>query len=363
MLQDVAAALRGELAPIEDPSCADTLVDGAIDHGVAGLLARATAGRERPGHIHNRLKEYATGRTVITAIMDEELGRVLDALAASGVRALVIKGAHLAHAIYPSPALRPRADTDLLVPEEDRDLVPSALARIGYQRFQHVRGTVILGQFHFTRTDRAGVVHALDVHWRIAAPLVLANVLRFETLRSTAVPIPALGTHAHGPSLENALVLACIHLAAHHRRGAILLWLYDLRLLAQALDERQQSAFIDAAAASGVTTLCANALEDARQYFDDPSLASLAVRVAARGTGQKEPSARLLTLTRRVDELLLDLTTPVTWRMRLTLLREHLWPDADYMSARGAQGWLPLAYARRAVTGARKWLQRDSRMQ
>jgi hypothetical protein len=347
----------GERLSLEDRVLADRLVDAAIAHGVAGLLARANAGRELPARVAIRLKEYTSGREVLTAIMDEEIARVLGALANGGVRALVVKGAHLSHAIYPSPALRPRADTDLFVPEEDRDLVPAALASIGYERFPHTRGTVILGQFHFTRTDRAGVVHALDLHWRIAAPLVFANVLPFEMLRSTAVPIPALGAHAFGPSLANALVLACIHLAAHHRRRAILLWLYDLRLLAQSLDEMQQSAFVDAAGRFGVTAICATALEDASEYFDDPSVANLRARVTARGLGQSEPSARLLTIARPVDELLLDLRAPAGWRTRLTLLREHLWPDADYMRARGAHGWLPLAYARRAVSGARKWLQ------
>jgi hypothetical protein len=323
---------------------------------VAGLLTRVTAGRALPAAAADRLKEYTRGRQLLTALLDEETARVLDALAASGVPALVIKGAHLSHAIYSSPALRPRTDTDLLVPEADRDRLSAALADIGYERFPHVRGTVILGQFHFSRTDRVGVVHALDVHWRIAAPLVLADVLPFETLRSTAVPIRPLGAHAFGPSLANALVLACIHLAAHHRRSVTLLWLYDLLLLAQALDERQQAACVDTADVAGVTAICVKGLEDARRYFDDPALASLTRRLAARGARRSEPSARLLTLVGPIDELLLDLRTPVSWRTRLTLLREHLWPDADYMRARGAQGWLPLAYARRAVSGARKWL-------
>ena len=181
---------------------------------------------------------------------------------------------------------------------------------------------------------------------------------RRSCLRTCCRSECALGAHAFGPSLPNALILACIHLEAHHRRGAILLWLYDLRLLVQTLDEMQESAFVDAAASTGVTAICAQALADAREYFDDPSLASLAARVAARGAGRSEPSARLLTIARPVDQLLLDLKTPASWRTRLTLLREHLWPDADYMRASGAHGWLPLAYARRAISGARKWLQR-----
>jgi hypothetical protein len=358
-LRDVAAALGGQSLRLTDPISADRLVGCAIDHGVAALLAGVLPDAGLTPDARARLTQYARERRVLASLMDEEVAGVLEELDIHGVRPLVVKGAHLAHAIYPSPELRPRADTDLLIATDESTRVPAALARRGYERVPHVRGTVILGQFHFARTDRIGIVHALDVHWRVAAPLLFEGVLPFETLQSTAVPIPALGPRAFGPSLPHALLLACIHLAAHHRSNAILLWLYDVRLLAEALDGLQQSAFVDTAARCGVSAVCARVLEDARQYFDGPSLAALAARVAARAAERPEPSARLLTISRPVDGLLLDLRTPVSWRTRLTLVREHLWPDADYMRATGARGWLPLAYARRAVSGARKWLRKD----
>lgn len=355
--QRVAALIRGERILIEDPGEADALVDYAIDDHVGPIVARATAGRDLPESAAARLKQHVGGRELLTAIIDQEVARVLAALAGCGARTLVIKGAHLSHALYPSPALRPRADTDLLIARDDRDRVGEALVAIGYERFPHVRGQVILGQFHFTRTDSLGVVHALDVHWRIAAPLMFSDVLPFDSMRPTAVRIPPLGPHAFGPSLPHALVLGCIHLTAHHRGGAILLWLYDLRLLAEALDEQQQTTFVDATVAAGVTALCVNALEQARRYFDDPVLASLCARVAARGQGRSEPSARLMTIARPVEQLLLDLMTPVGWGTRLTLLREHLWPDPDYLRATGTHAWLPLAYAGRAIRGTRKWFR------
>jgi Uncharacterised nucleotidyltransferase len=355
--QRVAALIRGERLLIEGPGQADALVDCAIDDHVGPIVARTTAGRDLPEPAAARLKQHVGGRELLTAIIDQEVARVLGALAGCGVRPLVIKGAHLSHAIYRSPALRPRADTDLLIAREDRDRVADALVASGYERFPHVRGKVILGQFHFTRTDSLGVVHPLDVHWRIAAPLMFADALPFESMRSTAVPIPPLGPHAYGPSLAHALVLGCIHLTAHHRGGAILLWLHDLRLLAEALDEQQQTAFVDAAVAAGVTALCVNALEQARRYFDDPVLASLCAGLAVKGQGRSEASARLLTIARPVELLLLDLRTPAGWGTRLTLLREHLWPDPDYLRATGTHAWLPLAYADRAIRGTRKWFR------
>ena len=55
-----------------------------------------------------------------------------------------------------------------------------------------------------------------------------------------------------------------------------------------------------------------------------------------------------------------ELVTARTISKALSLLREHLWPDAAYMRATSAPaGWLPLAYARRAALGIRKWAVRS----
>ena len=119
--------------------------------------------------------------------------------------------------------------------------------------------------------------------------------------------------------------------------------------------------FIETADAAGIGAVCASALDRARHYFDGPALATLAARARARGAARTEPSARLLAATRPIDDLWLDLRAAEGWQERMTLLREHLWPDASYMRATSApDGWLPLAYARRAAFGIRKWTSRTA---
>jgi len=356
-LRALAAALRGAALPQSDATSHDALIDLAIEHGVAGLLARTAAGRAMPAPHSARLATHVREREVLTAIQDGEIPRVLAALEARGVHPLVIKGAHLSHALYPSPALRPRGDTDLLVADADREQAAAALSDAGYAPLAHVRGSVILGQFHFIRTDDVGIPHALDVHWRVAAPLLFAPVLPIDGLRARAVPIAPLGPHARGPSIVDALVLACIHLVAHHRHSAILLWLHDLFLLASALDGAQCDEVVGIAVDSRVAAICADPIAQANEYFDDARLATLASRLKIEAARQEEPSARLLAITRPVDQLLLDLRTSSTWRTRVRLLREHLVPNADYMRTRQTRGWLPLAYARRAIAGLPRWLK------
>ncbi len=348
----LAAALRGDAIVVSDH-----LVDMAEAHGVEALVARAPAAASAAPAVARRLKALLAGYEVLSTVRDRELARVLDRLADGGVSPIVIKGAHLAHTIYASPALRPREDTDLIVPEAAQAATASVLERAGYHRQVHVRGALILGQCHFHRTDSLGIVHALDVHWRLAAPLVFRRVLPVERLRLSRVPIPALGPHAWGPGRPHALIIACVHLVAHHRADPVLLWLFDIARLAEMFDEGEAAAFLEAAAAGGISIVCAAALDRARRYFDGPAIEALAARAHAQGDRRAEPSARLLTAARPIDDMWLDLRVSDGWGERMALLREHVWPDAAYMRATTAKtGWLPVAYARRAIRGARKWI-------
>jgi hypothetical protein len=351
----LAAALRGE--PATGIPVSDHLVEIAQTQGVEALLARAPAAASASPAAASRLKGLLAGYEVLLAVRNGELARVLEHLASGGVSPVLIKGTHLAHTIYASHVLRPREDTDLVIAEDERAVTAAVLERAGYRRKVHVSGALILGQFHFQRTDGLGIVHALDVHWRLAAPLVLRRVLPAAALRASRVPIAALGAHAWGPSPPHALIIACVHLVAHHRDDPILLWLYDIARLAETFDEGDAATFLDTAAAGGVSAVCAYALDRARRYFDGAALASLAGRAHALSLERAEPSARLLAVTRPIDGLWLDLRTADGWRERTTLLREHLWPDAEYMRAtNGDAAWLPFAYLRRAMAGVSKWV-------
>jgi hypothetical protein len=350
-LADLAAALRGEPAAVSD-----FMVDLAEAHRVDALLARTAAAAAAPPAVASRLNALAAANEAFSAAQDRELARVLRHLAAGGVSPILIKGAHLAHTIYPSSALRPRGDTDIVIAVEELPRLGSVLEEAGYRPLAHVRGALILGQCHFQKTDDLGVDHGLDVHCRLAAPLVFRHVLPAAVLRASRVPVPGLGEHAWGPSAPHALVVACVHLVAHHRADPVLLWLYEIARLAD-MSDRDAATFIETAGAAGISAVCASALDQSRRYFDGPALESMAARVHAHGAARAEPSARLLTATRPIDDMWLDFRIADGWHERMTLLREHLCPGAEYMRATSApHGWLPLAYARRAIHGARKWI-------
>lgn len=331
----------------------DELTDLAIRHRVGALLAETPAARSLPAAAAARLAEDVRLGAIHTTILNDELRRVLDSLDSGGIHPVVIKGAHLARKVYPDPRLRPRSDTDLLIDVRARDGIVAAVLRCGYDPAPHVRGDVILGQFHFERRDRAGISHNLDVHWRIASPLVLERALPARTIIDASEPFAAAGRGARAPSLAHALAIACLHLAGHHLPAPHLLWLYDLQLLSGALSDDEREAFCSSAAAGQYCTIAAYVLQLAHAAFPFDHIARLAAQVASRRRGP-ERSAALLRPRRPLDDLLLDLRV-AGWRDRARLVREHVLPDASYMRVASGHRHLAIAYAHRAARGIWRW--------
>jgi hypothetical protein len=347
----VAAAIDGR--PVDPASDPVLVIEGAIAHRVSGLLARSSWARALSADQTALVFEDARLAALHAELLDRELRDVLPRLTDRRVSALVTKGAHLAHAIYPDPALRQRADTDLLVSAGEKSVTADALAALGYTRSVRTTGSVILGQLAFERVLRAGVTHYIDLHWRAAAPLLFERAFDAGVLLQSSEPIAALGHAARGPSLPDALALSCVHLIAHHRQQMLLVWLNDIRLLANALDAGGLRRLAEAAVAGRYTVIVHASLRAARQYFESDGL-DRAIECVAPCVDESEPSAALVRDGRRpVDDLWLDLRY-ARWPERARLLREHVLPPADYMRARFS-GPVPLAYVKRLVRGVGKW--------
>ncbi len=128
------AALRtwlvtGGLPPVA-PAQAEALVDAARDQGLTGLLAAVDP--HWPDAARRRLRD---GQRLALAETVQKLAlarRVLDLLAARGLRALPLKGAAVAESLYDSPAERPMEDVDVLV-LDDWGAAVGALGAAGFQ--------------------------------------------------------------------------------------------------------------------------------------------------------------------------------------------------------------------------------------
>jgi len=348
---EICAVLRGELVRPSDP---DAFVDLAVSEGVAPLVWQSPSRPPLPPTCTDRLREEVRCQLALATVREPELRRVVAALAAAGVDALLIKGAHVAYAFYPEPSLRPRNDTDLLVRPGEEQKAHAVLETLGYRRQPAITGVAVQGQVIFDCDWVPGSV--LDVHCRLASPVVAAELFDFTELWHRAQPIPALGPGARVPHSVDALAIAAVHLIAHHPNERGLLWLYDLRAIADALGHNGRAEFADQARRRKMTTVCETALRRSLERF--PSDAS-AVLVATLGSDALEPSAVLLDHRGPSAQALLDVRALRGWRARTGYMAGHLFPPSDYMRRRyapGSRAPLPWLYAARIIRGARKWI-------
>ena len=359
----LASALRGGSLPPPPRAEWPALLAAAGEHGVLPLLADAAAAARWDVDLLTAMRPAVAAETALAMLREPELRRVLSSLASAGVTPLLLKGAHLAFTVYPTPDRRPRLDTDLLVREGDRDALKECLAALGYRPGPWVTGPdmkVAFTQFQYRRVDESGASHNLDIHWRIAVPKVFAERLTYDDLRRAAVAVPRLGPHALAPSLPLALVVSCLHRTAHHGASMRLVWLYDIHLLAAQLSAPDWDVVVEQALSSGIAPVVGAGLEQATARLGTPIPPSVHERLRA-GTAATDPDV-LPFLNGRPPQMQVALSD---WRRitgaaaRVRFLQEHLFPPASYMRHRygiSSRAALPFLYVHRAVTGAVKWL-------
>jgi hypothetical protein len=326
------------------------------------LCSRITAGEsggDWPAEICAALSQRAREETAREMLRREEIAGVLCAIAAAGVRAIVLKGTALAYTVYEAPMARPRLDTDLLIDGADAAAARAVLAARGYAAPPYCDD--LFAQFQMERTDEFGLRHVFDVHWKISTQPVFAGVLTFEEMLPRAVAIPPLGPSAVAPCAVDALLLACIHPAMHHQNTERVLWAYDSHLLASRLANAEFAEFARRARQNNVAAVCAHALRLAHRLFGTVLPADV---MAELSMAADEPSAEYLTFNRRWHhELVSSVRGLPRFMARARFVRDVLLPSPSYMI--GVYGlhdkplarWLlPALYVHRNVRGAWKIL-------
>lgn len=362
-----AALLRGVSIPFAAFRMPPEEFLGACnDHDVTGLVDERLRALEEDGDwprdVREAVRERTRARAAIELLRWRELNAVLDVLAAESICPVVLKGTALAYSLYDNPASRPRMDTDLLIRRNEVDTVRRAMARSGYGSPAYCDGELLFGQFPSTRTDAFGVAHAFDFHWKISTQAIFADLLAFDEITSDAIPLPSIGAHARAAGPVHALLLACVHPVMHHRSVELLIWTYDIHLLASRLSERDFDRFVDLAVARHVSAICVHQLAAARDRFGT----SISERAIARLAEPRphEPSAAYLRTGRRWhDELVSNLRGLPRWADRVRLLREVMLPGPAYMlKAYGLPpsslfaALLPVLYVHRLASGGWKVL-------
>jgi hypothetical protein len=214
---DHAEDRSGKLARLDGTAWSE-LISDAERHRVSSLLDWRMKDAEPAGDAMvdamARLRHayYAeAGRAVLRR---QGLSRLLKALSEAGMPVIVLKGAYLAEAVYPSIALRSMDDVDLLVPKSELSRAQAILLELGYGSLKREEvESAGRGRKHLEPLRKDGL--AIEVHWTIVSP---ANPFRIDHAgiwdRAPAATIAGVEVRVLCP--EDTLLHLCLHMAFEH---------------------------------------------------------------------------------------------------------------------------------------------------
>ncbi len=135
-IHQLLAVLRTDAPTPADPTRSwNDIVVTAIVVGLAPVLHQrlldAVAVVPAPAMAKLQLIRQATGER--NRAIQQQLFEIVHALQTAGVRAMVLKGAYLSAAVYPTPDLRGMSDIDLLFRPDDLPAAEQVLQNLGYE--------------------------------------------------------------------------------------------------------------------------------------------------------------------------------------------------------------------------------------
>lgn len=321
------------IAPDEWP----LLIEVAQRHGLGQMLLWTLkqplndAGTYNAQH-EQLLMEAARAHVVRYIFQKNALLQVSQVLRAANIPALWLKGAGLAHTIYPDPTLRPMSDLDVLVPFEQYKTALAVLQEHGF----------ILGQANSLPANEALVPHITHHYqlWAGAGRAVLIE-LHFRLLRKNESPIgleesqwfwqtPVTatvdGAQFNTPQPTAHLLYLCAHTELHHH-GTAQLYLQRYFDMHQLISQRaiDWEALVSHAGQMQWSHLLWRALSHASDYFGTAIPAAVLAQLAEASAASDSAAPRV------------TMMHGLPLRSRLALLRRVIFPSARYLRQRDAK--------------------------
>ena len=289
-----------------------------------------------------------------------QLAAVQRVAAAQGVDLLVLKGAHLAAWLYPSPATRPMVDVDLLVRREQAQKLVAALSAGDYRVVSREprpgAGLEFENQLLLAHPGKSDY-GCLALHWSLLDFPSYQRQLRMDGFWQRAGSCALPGMDARVLAGEDLLVYLCAHLALHHQWSR-LIWLCDIALLLERVRDTLDWDRACALAESAELSLAlGETLRRAVGILGAEVPAPVWTRLNAVPVGPAERYAwQAMTQSGRSAgrSFWSNLRAMHGVRSRLGFARAHLLPSPGYMRRRYqiTSDWkLPAAYARRWLLG------------
>ncbi len=189
----------------------------ADEHGVLGQLAACLnhdGTAVIPLEIKQSLLERRRSQVLLTLLLTGELFRLLESFGKHGISALVIKGPVLAVQAYADPSARTYGDLDLLVRQRDIRRATELMIASGYQAaipLSAIGAGKIPGQYLFSQPDSKLLV---ELHNDLTLRY-FPRPLPIEDFFTRRIHVCLDAHEVPAPSLEDHLVLICVHGAKH----------------------------------------------------------------------------------------------------------------------------------------------------
>jgi hypothetical protein len=225
-------ALREASELVALPLRWDALLARAAEQQVIPLVyrhLRALGFKGVPEPTRLELKQAFAKNRLKNALLVQQLVRVLRLLAASGVRAIPVKGLALADSLYGNFAMRYVSDLDILVPPGQALAARRALIAHGYESpfpewfFRHFQFRTNPDCWLWAREPRRR--HLVELHWRVLEHTSRGREAT-EDLWAEARPALCFGAPAYALSAEWEFLYVAWH--ASGESPVLLKWLADV---------------------------------------------------------------------------------------------------------------------------------------
>ncbi|MCB0175228.1 MAG: nucleotidyltransferase family protein [Anaerolineaceae bacterium] len=208
---------------------APDLLTTAEEYGLAPLLydhLREAQDQYSPS-IRRGLQALYLRHRQANQVRTRVLVEILTSFQAAGIQTLVLKGAALAHMIYPEPGLRPMRDIDLLVRQADARQAQSLLADLGFDAPLPQSERLPGKHLPAATLTAEGLSISVEIHHNLFNRGFPAS-LEIETMRTEPLPFEIDGFTAFTLGYEEMLWHLCCHATQPVGQTLRLIWVVDV---------------------------------------------------------------------------------------------------------------------------------------
>ena len=240
------------------------VLSGARHHGVTPLVCRhLSLHKAVPAAVQAELSRYTRRNTVHNLLLSNALLELLSTLKEQDIKAVPYKGPVLGAQAYGDVSLRSFKDLDVIVRPKDFGQAATTLETLGYAPTHDDPN----GHFH------TGFVHAqtgvmLELHHDVLRRSVFWTPLTIEKLWPRLREVSFLGQQVTSFSLEDTLLLLCLHGSSHAWQG--LTWIGDVAEYVRAHRGLEWETFLQTAKRARLLRMTLLGLKLAHNVLDAP---------------------------------------------------------------------------------------------